>query len=325
MTGLLVVNGCSQKTAKDDPLATAAPVVVVKTALLRQGNVEVLVEATGKTEVQRKKTVLSPITGTVQTVMVQEGAAVKSGDTLGVLESRESQQTIAGAEALAASAVTSKQKQEAEQALKLAKATQNLVPIKATSGGIVAGRNVSEGELVAENTELFTLVDLSSLEFVAEIPLKDAAAIRVGQRGRIRFPSLPDRIFDATVRAFSPQSDISSQTLRVRLEFNRAGGTRDLLTTGMAGTASIIVGEHTGVLLAPKSALLRDDETNTFSMMTVTADSLAVSHQVQIGIVTDSTVEVSGGDLRLGMPVITEGHYALADSTRVSSIPQGTL
>ncbi len=319
---LLIWNGCSQQTPGNDPPAAADPVVVVKTVPIRQGNVDVLVEATGKTEAQRKETVLSPISGMVIRIAVLEGATVKPGDTLAVIQSRESQQAIAGAEALAASALTLEQKQEAAQALKLARATQNLVPIKAVSGGVVAGRNVSEGELVAENTELFTLVDLSTLDFIAEIPLRDAAAIKVGQESRIQFPSLPEKIFAATVRAFSPQSDISSQTLRARLEFTPASGRRGLLTTGMVGTAFIVVGEHEGVLLAPKSALLRDDETNTYSIMTVTSDSLAVTHRVQIGVVTDATAEISGDDLRLGTPVITEGHYALSDSTRVSIGPQ---
>jgi hypothetical protein len=40
-----------------------------------------------------------------------------------------------------------------------------------------------------------------------------------------------------------------------------------------------------------------------------------------VGVTTDSTAEVKGKGLAEGVPVIVEGHYALADSTKVSVEP----
>ena len=85
----------------------------------------------------------------------------------------------------------------------------------------------------------------------------------------------------------------------------------------MGGTAGIITGIHKNALLVPRSAVLRDDEKKSTSVVIVTPDSLALSVPVDAGAATDSIVEVRSDVLKKGMMVITEGNYAIADSTRV--------
>ena len=86
----------------------------------------------------------------------------------------------------------------------------------------------------------------------------------------------------------------------------------------MGGVASIVTGRHPGVLIVPKSALLRNDETDTYTVVVATADSLARILPVEVGARTDSTAEVAGKGLLPGMRVVVEGNYALADSTRIA-------
>jgi multidrug efflux pump subunit AcrA (membrane-fusion protein) len=72
-------------------------------------------------------------------------------------------------------------------------------------------------------------------------------------------------------------------------------------------------------MIVPLAAVLRNDETNRYSVVTVTPDSLSKTISVKPGITRDSTMEISSPDLYEGMPVIIEGHYSLGDSTRVSA------
>jgi multidrug efflux pump subunit AcrA (membrane-fusion protein) len=88
----------------------------------------------------------------------------------------------------------------------------------------------------------------------------------------------------------------------------------------MIGTARIVTGLHKGVFIVPKSAVLRNDETNAYSIVTFTADSLACSLPVEIMGMTDSTVAITNHGLKDGMSIITEGNYALADSTRITVV-----
>jgi multidrug efflux pump subunit AcrA (membrane-fusion protein) len=163
-----------------------------------------------------------------------------------------------------------------------------------------------------------TVVDLSTLIFVAEVPLLDAPRVRGGERAYLDFQSLPGRSYAALVDAVYPGSELQSQTVGVRLHLNNVGKEiQRLLKPSMMGICRIITGIHRNVLIVPKSALLRDDEKNTYAVVLVTADSIARLVPVTVGVTTDSTAQVEGNGIGEGIPVITEGNYALPDSTRV--------
>jgi multidrug efflux pump subunit AcrA (membrane-fusion protein) len=89
------------------------------------------------------------------------------------------------------------------------------------------------------------------------------------------------------------------------------------------GTVRIITAVHRQALIVPRSALLRDDENETYSVVVMNPDSLAHITPVSIGVLTDSTVEIISG-IEKEMTVITRGNYALPDSTRVSIETQGS-
>lgn len=323
LTALLIslLVGCTQKRAETDEEASSAvsAVVAVKTAPITRGTFDIVVTATGKIDALRKVKIVSPLAGRIQTLSVVEGMPVRAGDVVAVVQSKEAYATVAGAEALLQAARTSEEKSEAQRTLDLARATQNAFSIRARSNGIVSTRSVNAGEFVSENAELLTLIDVSSLDFVADVPLPDLPSVRQGQACVVQFPSLPGERWNARVDAMYPQADAQSQAAKIRLRFveslTRHGSS---LKTDMAGVAHIVVGRHPNAFIVPRAALLRNDEMGTHSVVTVTADSLARAIRVTLGATTDSTAEVTGDELHDGMRVIVEGHYALPDSTRLA-------
>jgi multidrug efflux pump subunit AcrA (membrane-fusion protein) len=74
---------------------------------------------------------------------------------------------------------------------------------------------------------------------------------------------------------------------------------------------------HRSVLLVPPTAVLRDDETNTASVVVISPGSVARTIEVTVGAADKGLVEVAGRGLSEGQLVITEGNYGLPDSTRV--------
>ncbi len=318
--------GCTGKHGNEDEESktSAQAVVRVGIAPVRRADVDVIVVATGKTDALRRVKVLSPIAGRIQTLNVVEGSAVRTGDVLAVIQSREAQAAIAGAEALLQSAHTPEERSDAERTLSLARSTQNALAVRARVSGFVGTRSVNAGEFVAENGELMTLVDLSTLDFVADVPLGDLPSVHPGEVCAIHFSALPGRSFAGRVDAVYPQSSEQSQTVKVRLRFT---GTRtewsQFLKTEMAGVAGIVVGRHRGALIVPRTAVLRNDETGTNSVVVMTADSLTRLVRVELGVLSESTAEVKSTELREGMPVVVEVNYALADSTRVTVAAAG--
>ncbi len=319
LTALALTSGCSKESSAEQQEPHTEAVVPVRVATLTIGDMERIVSANGQTEALRKETVIAPVAGTVTLLPILEGSTIEPGDTLAIIETKESQAAISGAEALVASASTQKQKTEAARALELAKANRSRAAITTKVRGIVSTRSVVEGSVVAEGAELITVVDPSSIEFVAAVPVQSLRQISLDLKAAINLPSTDGNRLAARVVAVSPQSDPQSQTVRVRLEFvGLQAAERRLVKEGMAGTAEITVSVDKNVVIVPRAALLRNDETNSYSVVTVTPDSLAKSIPVSLLVMADSTAEISGPDLKAGMPVIIEGHYALSDSTRVT-------
>jgi multidrug efflux pump subunit AcrA (membrane-fusion protein) len=313
--------GCGRHRDDDDqPNESVEPRVPVKTAPIREGQATITIHAVGKTDALRKQKVYAPIAGIITSLRIQEGSSVRSGGTIALIRTKESQAAIAGAEALLQSAATDAQRQEAQHALDLAKRSDNLSAVKAPFDGYVAQRLVSESEVVAENAELGTLVDLSSVVVVAQVPMKDVEALKTGQSALVDFPSIAGQTFETTVDAISPQASVESQTVPVRLRFHdRRNRLKNPLRTEMIASANIITGTRPHALFVPEHALIRSDETNTSFIFVVAKDSIAHKIQVEAGVQKDSMIEIRSRELTAGLPVIIEGNYGLSDSSRVEA------
>jgi multidrug efflux pump subunit AcrA (membrane-fusion protein) len=317
-------SGCNRRPGgeEEDSGPSERAVVPVRIAPVSRGDAQVTVPVTGKTDALKKEKVFSPVAGWIVSLKALEGTAVRKGAVLATIRPKEAQSAIAGAQALLERARTAAQEEEARKALELAESGQNTVTLRASFDGVVGTRAVTEGELVGENAELFTIVDLSTLVFIADIPFGALPEIHPGESANIRFTGLADRVFRGVVEALSPQSDPQSQTVRARIRF--VGSVPAILRTDMAGTARIVTAVHRQALLVPRSALLHDDEHDTYSVVLVTPDTIARGLPVTVGALTDSVAEITGGGLQPGMQVVVEGNYALADSTRVSISGDGS-
>ncbi|MEO5929553.1 MAG: efflux RND transporter periplasmic adaptor subunit [Candidatus Kapaibacterium sp.] len=315
---LLFVASCSPQKQVEEEKAPP-PTVAVKITGIEQGDAVTVVDAVGKIEVLRTEKLYAPVAGTVLSLKAVEGESIGKGATVAVIRTKESQAQINGANALLAIARTPEEKAEAQRTLQLATSADNSAVVRAPIGGIVATRSANQGEIIAEGGEMLSIVDISTLVFVADLPLSAVTTVRGGSACRIKLQALPDEELDAVVVAISPQSDAQSQTVRARMRFNHLPSSIfNLLKTDMAGTVSIITGHHPGAMLVPKTAVLRNDEDNTNSVVTIGADSVAHIVPVELGAARDSTVEIRSDQLHAGMHVIIEGHYSLADSTNVT-------
>jgi multidrug efflux pump subunit AcrA (membrane-fusion protein) len=336
---LLFLMACG-RNAKDDGEGrggenAARPIVNVKLDSLVSGLAEDALLSTGRTDVLRRERISAPVAGKVLALKAAEGSTVKPGEVVAVIRTRESESALEGAQTLLREAHGDSEKGEAQRALNLAEATQTTLSLRAKMGGVVANLLVQEGEQVAESESLLTLLDLSTVGFRAEVPIAGIGRIRVGQEAYITLQGLPGTVFPARVAAILPQVQNASQSLSVRLRFTNAaavsgsedggalgpGESRKLLKSDMAGEARIIFSKRSGALLAPRAALLRDDESGAYTMAMVGPDSVARIVSVKPGEARNDRVEISGEGLRPGLKVVVRGHYGLADSTRVNVEP----
>jgi multidrug efflux pump subunit AcrA (membrane-fusion protein) len=291
----------------------------VQVVPIARGTLDVTLQAYGQTDVLDRQNIVSPIDGTVTSLSVEVGSSVQKGDTLALIRTRDSEASIAGAQRLIDEATTPEQLATAKKAMQVAIESQQLVPIATRGAGVVVEKMVSDKQAVTANTVLVQLVDLATLDFVANVPLQEIPRVKVGEPCRIHFLSLPGREFDGSVAAVSAQSEPGSQAAPVRISFQTpVNEIESTLRIGMMGTVDIVTGVLKDVLVVPRSALLRDDITGAYTIYTVNPDSLAIAVPVTVGVVNDSLAQVSAPSLAAGEPVIVEGNYEVSDSTRVT-------
>jgi membrane fusion protein (multidrug efflux system) len=197
----------------------------------------------------------------------------------------------------------------------------NGVVVRASLNGRVDTKTSNLGEYVAEGQEMISVIDPSSTAFIANVPLGELGKIRVGMPARVVLPGLSNVTLSAHVFAIKSHVVAESQTAEVILNFDRVTPMiASALRTDVNGTASFVLSTHASALVVPRSALLRNDETNSYSIMTFGADSIAHPADVERGASRDSLIEIQGSDVHEGMNVVTEGAYALPDSTRITLI-----
>lgn len=124
--------------------------------------------------------------GTVQDLSVTTGQRVSQGQTI-------AQETVA------ATTVTT-----AKGSKTPAAAGTTLINITAPVAGYVANVSVANGQAVAAGTPLFTLVQLSKVNVVANIPETKIRNVSVGQSATIYVDAHPGVSFTGTVEAIQP-------------------------------------------------------------------------------------------------------------------------
>ena len=313
-----LLSACASKEVKETE-TSITPIVPVRAAAVTLGNVTDRLVVTGHTEAVSKEKLVAPIAGQLLTFTAFEGMYVRAGEVLATIQSKEAQASEEGARIMLAQAKTPEDRARAERMVALAKEDQNGVQVKSKISGLVASRSTNAGEFVQESQELLSIIAIGDIAFVADVPLFQMSQVRIGAVARVTLPTLPNTNLSATVLAIKPMADSSSQTGKVVFRFtNLPESVVHVLRTGIAGTAEITLDVHTRAMLVPKSAILRNDETNERTVMTFGADSIAHPVVVIVGTGGDSLISVVSDALKPGMPVITEGNYALADSTHIT-------
>ncbi|MEO6938881.1 MAG: efflux RND transporter periplasmic adaptor subunit [Candidatus Kapaibacterium sp.] len=322
LCGAGLFTGCQKKLAADEVANSDVKVLVaVRAVKIITGEVEDVLTLTGRTEALKKQKLYAPIAGKVILMSLIEGSTVKAGDIVAVIQTKESIASTEGAYLLMKNARTDEEKQQANRMVELAKQGENSVTVRAKLSGIVVSRLTSEGEYVAESQELLTILDPTSMQFVADLPLKDLMHVSHTARAYVSLPILPGSELPVVISTIKPQVDVQSQTAKVVMKFiGLSASVLQSLKTDIAGTARIVTGTHARALLVPKSAILRNDETNARSIVTFGTDSMARNVDVEIGGMKDSLVEIRSPQISDGSPVVVEGNYALPDSTRITLI-----
>ena len=216
--------------------------------------------------------------------------------------------------------------------------------IRSPSDGVVLTRSVDPGNAVAASLQAVTLFtvaeDLSQMRLQVNVDEADVGRVKVGQPATFTVSAFPSRRFPAAITRVAFGSTITDNVVTYQTLLDVKND--DLsLRPGMTATSTITAVERKNVLLVPNTALRFAPQTNgaaakasssniMSSMMPrlpraskkasggstkqvwVLQDGAPVAVNVTPGISDGRMTEITGGDLKEGMAVITDQRTSAA-------------
>jgi membrane fusion protein, multidrug efflux system len=213
----------------------------------------------GELRAEREATVRAEIGGSVTEVMVREGQPIRKGALLGRIETRtledvrqsalsalrnaenqlavarresERTQTLVTAGAVASrdldvarQNVTAAEAQLADAKSRLASAERALgdTVLRAPINGILAGKPVNTGDVVSVGTELFNIIDPSSMRLEASVPSEDLSFLRIGATVEFNVRGYEQR-FEGKITMIAPQADPTTRQVPIYVSIPNVGG-----------------------------------------------------------------------------------------------------
>jgi RND family efflux transporter MFP subunit len=302
------------------PLLAQTPPEVTVTSP-RRGDIHRYVTLPGTLRANQQVTLHAKVPGYLKSISVDKGDAVQRGQVLAELElpelvaerlRHEAELRIAkaeyarlkGAQEKSPDLITPQAVETVEARVAVAEAAlaQNtamlaFARITAPFAGIVTMRNVDVGAFVPAATAgstaaaaaIVSIMDYSTIRARVAVPEIDAARVKVGQPVVITTESLPGRVFQGSVTRHSGALDEATRSLVVEADLPNA----DLvLRPGMYASIKVGVEHHTGVLLVPAAALVREKAAGFVFLL---ADGKANRVPVKYGFNDGTNVEIVEG------------------------------
>lgn len=187
----------------------------------------------------------------------------------------------------------------------------------------VAERFVDEGNTVAANTPLLSIIELNPVIAVIQVIEKDYPLITLGQKAKVYTDAYPERVFAGVVSRISPIFRESSRQARMELE---VANPDHLLKPGMFSRCTLELQKIDDAISVPDTAITsRNDQRGVFK---VDNDGTSVEWvPVEPGFTSGDRVrliapELSGRVVTLGQQLIKDGS-AVRITEEISTTAEG--
>jgi len=337
---MLLIYGCQNSDSEEKTTSTGIKVAeppIVKVVRVKRADISVPLVATGTIFPEYESKIGPKISGTIEIVYVDEGDKVQKGQPLVQLDQknwlivvRQGQAAVRVAEAQLKEAEAKvenlkKEKKRLANLLKknvisqqkyenLAMAEQKLsdTVIIAPFSGLVVKRFINQGEYVSTMppSPLFLIMNIDKVKAEISLPEIHIARIHIGNPVEVTVDTYPGIIFRGKVSTINPMVDPVSRAFIVKVEIPNKD---HRLKFGMFARVTIYPKIHKDALIVPfKSVMKRAGTTVVF----VIDGNRVRLRAVTAGITNEREIEVIDG-LKEGEEVVIEGHYGMADKTKV--------
>jgi len=314
----------------------AARVTPVQLGTVTRGSIARTATVSGTVEPIRSIGVNSQLSGALLQVLVQEGDAVRMGAPLARLDDRELTAQLASAEASYQVAEAAYQRAEqlrdrkvftvpeyerdrtafaaAKSQLDQLRTRVGYATVRAPIAGMITEKHVEAGDVVSNNSRLFTLADVSSLVVRAGVSELDVVELKNGDPVTLQLDALPGRELTGHIRRIFPAGDPTTRLVPVEVVIDPASAS--LVRPGFLARIQFALSTHDNVLLIPASALIgAQGGEAVFSVQ----DGKAVRRTIETGLDSRGMVEVRTG-LTEGEQIVVVGGNTLRDGMTIRAV-----
>ena len=187
--------------------------------------------------------------------------------------------------------------------------TQALFELKAPISGVIVEKNITRGQAVSADPAqtLFTVADLSTVDFVGQIFEEDVARIALNAEVVVTVDAYPHERFLGKIRYIGDQVDPNMRTIQVRGDIPNPG---KRLKSEMFARIAIQAASADKILAVPQSAVVTERGKNYLFL--VAPDKTFEKKAVTLGPHWGSEVQVLEG-LRSGDRVVVRGSLLLSE------------
>ena len=286
-------------------------------------------------------TVSADLPGTVERILFDSGQAVRAGDVLAVLDTRQERAQLSAIEARHELArityermqgllnervvsraevdrATAEYRQTDAQAGEV-RAMIERKTIKAPFAGILGIRHVNLGQYLAGGEALVTLQSLNPIYVNFGVPQQAASQVPVGRSVRITTGDVAGAEWRGEVTALDSIVDEATRNIQIQATLANPGGT---LRPGMFVQVEVLLGPRQHVVALPASAIsYAPYGDSVFAVSEMKGDDgrvyLGVTQQfVKVGPARGDQVAVLSG-IKPGDQVVTSGVFKLRNGAAV--------
>jgi macrolide-specific efflux system membrane fusion protein len=249
-----------------------------KTTILKKGDLDVSILATGTVQPENRLEIKSPIAGRIEKILVDEGDKVRKGQILAWISSTE--------RAAMLDAARSQGQQEVKRWEEMYKPTPIIAPI---SGTIIL-RNVEAGQTFTTTDAVLVMSDRLTVK--AQVDETDLAQIQLKQKAEIRLDAYPDQKISAQVDqiAFEAKTVNNVTTYLVTVLPVEAPPT---MRSGMTANVTFFVNSKKDVLLIPVEFVKYDNGKSV--VLAKAEEGPPVEKEVRLGTSDGKNSEVLSG------------------------------
>ena len=303
---------------------------------------------TGTLRATQQAVVKARVAGELQEVTAREGTAVRRGQLIARIDTREfdlrvleREAQLRAAESQLAQArrsldntqalqtrnfvsqsaldaarsgweVATGNRDAAQAALTLARKSLTDATLTAPIDGIVAERFAQPGERVPVDGRILSIIDLSVMEIEAPVPATEIGAIRIGQPVELAIEGV-ERPQVGRIARIAPSTQTGTRSVPIYIALENRDPT---VRAGLFAQGRLEVARRDAVRVVPASAV-RDAGGRTFAYAVV--DGRLVERELRLGLRDDAVRNAAGG---MGVVEVLEG---LAVGDRVVAANLGAL